>query len=371
MFTIHMEPTAVVRAEGPREVPVHTLLTREIRPTRNWHEWLQLWQKAETAGQMISLLHEGFDVPLSRFEHMDLEYKPEDRLRFYFEIADGWADYDLLYLQGDGNEKYFVGCDQNWNREYKSSAQMRQMVARKAFDMLCSKFFKEGTACEGEHRLKHRLSDDEFSNYFNRIVFGPMYPVILHFFRPEKAKYSHRNDIGPRNLRNTDSCGDKEKIAVTFLNNLGQWLYSFRQTKTPHVFQRKREEIEAEQKEIDKDQVLVDSGKPMILEFWNMHNMLNQLRNRLTELDETSLAKLREIALREKLDTYMREIEIEKDRPVKTIEEAILAGSRAALLLKEREILLQEQNRLQKAAAHRKRVKETEKRLEKLKSKAS
>ena len=57
---------------------VHPLLSREIRPLYNWHEWLARWDAALTAEELLGLLHVGFNVPLDRSEHGEKGYDAVD-----------------------------------------------------------------------------------------------------------------------------------------------------------------------------------------------------------------------------------------------------------------------------------------------------
>ena len=65
------------------KVVVSGLLEREIRPLRNWCEWLGCWQIVVSVEEMFGLLHCGFNVPLRRGEYGEAEYDEIDRFIFY------------------------------------------------------------------------------------------------------------------------------------------------------------------------------------------------------------------------------------------------------------------------------------------------
>ena len=84
-----------------KESIIYNLFNREIRPIRNWCEWLEHWLLAATVEEMLGLLHAGFSVPFERSQYGEKEYDRVDRAVFYFTIADGWADKNLLKMPAD------------------------------------------------------------------------------------------------------------------------------------------------------------------------------------------------------------------------------------------------------------------------------
>ena len=63
--------------------PVHDLFTREIRPIKDWQEWLERWQAAVTMDEMLGLLHVGFDHPVGQYaEHTRPKYDGINRILF-------------------------------------------------------------------------------------------------------------------------------------------------------------------------------------------------------------------------------------------------------------------------------------------------
>jgi hypothetical protein len=83
---------------------------------------------------------------------------------------------------------------------------------------------------------------------------------------------------------------------------------------------------------------------------------LDILKKWLLELDAACLAKLKEIAFRNKLDKYERD----EERNVATLDEACYLGSKSAWLLKEYELKKRESGRLSKIREARQRKAEAD-----------
>lgn len=315
------------------ESAVHTLLTREIRPIRNWHEWLARWQMAEDFQWMESLLHVGFSVSLEREAHGEKEYNCIDRDIFYFSIADGWANRYLLQLPTDGdNEYYAVGRDSNGNVIKKGPNELRQQLARKAFDMLCLNFFKV-------ELLRGGRRGDEFNDVWESLVVSErLFPIIQSFFRAEKAEFS--DNVRIRNLSYRDERSHNERQAVNFLLNLAKFIWGWKKPDTKWYGSRKDEA----DKRFAATRARVDAAKPWMVEVLAELNGFDVLREWILELDKACLAKLKEVALRNELSQYRHPVT--KDRQVATLDEACYVGSKTAWFFKEYELMTKEHKRL-------------------------
>ncbi len=310
---------------------VHTLLTREIRPIRNWHEWLARWQAAKDLQWMESLLHVGFSVPLERWQHGEREYNRIDRDIFYFTIANGWADNYLLCLQENQEKKYYAGYDSNGNVIKKTLGELRQQLAHKAFNMLCLNFFK----------VKLRNNRDGFDEVWERLIVSErLFPVIQNFFRVEERRYGNHLRILNLPLRD-DKRSHNEQQAVNFLLNLAQFLWMWEEPNTE--WYSEREKID---ERLAATRVRVDTAKSWMVEVLAILKGLDVLRKWILKLDKACLAKLKEIALRNELSTYQHPVI--KNRPVATLDEACYFGSKTAWLLKEHELMTKEHERLGK-----------------------
>ena len=203
---------------GQNDEILHNLFTREIRPTRNWKEWRERWQAAVTIEEMVGLLHFGFDVPLECMQHGEQEYDNIDRLSFYFNIADGWAEHRLLRRETDDNRSYMFGQEKDGCVAYKRIVELREFVARKAFEVLCSHFFK--MELMGGGRDGH-----EFGYGWKHVATSErLYPVLQNFFRVEEGIFG-----GQTNTRNLNGrwCerSHNEQQAVNFLLNLARFMW--------------------------------------------------------------------------------------------------------------------------------------------------
>jgi hypothetical protein len=312
------------------EVAIHTLLTREIRPISNWHEWLTCWQAAENLEWMESLLHVGFNVPLERGQYGEKEYV--DRILFYFTIADGWADDSLLELPTDKDKEYVVGRDSNWNKIWKKPRELRQQLARKAFDMLCPKVFKVELVEGGRHGDQDQINEV----WAGQVASERLLPVIQNFFRAEKDRHGDRTII--RNLSHgwRSERSHSEQQAEAFLLNLTNCLWKWKEPDTKNWGPDREED----NKRFAEACVRVDASKPWMVEVLAKLNRLDMLREWILQLDEACLAKLKEIAMRNEIHL------VAKSRPVATLDEACFVGSKAAWLIKEYDLKTREYKRL-------------------------
>ncbi|MBI1960919.1 MAG: hypothetical protein HYS43_01465 [Candidatus Liptonbacteria bacterium] len=347
-------------AQKKEVAAVHTLLTREIRPIRNWHEWLALWQAADNLQWMESLLHVGFGISLERAQYGEQEYSGFDRVMFYLTIADGWGwtGRHSLELPTDGDAKYRVGYDSNWHLVEKSARELRQQLARKAFDMLCLNFFKVELTEEVRGR---------FNGFWERLVASErLLPATQHFFRAEKDRYG--DDVRIRNLSGRDERSHNEQQAVNFLLNLARFLWMRREPELRYYSDEKRAEAEEERKRLAETRARVDAAKPWMVEILVALDKLDMLQEWIFQLDEACLAKLKEIALRNKLSRYQHPVM--EDRPVATLDEARYLGSSAAWFLARHEVMTREHKRLEAICDAKRTKAEADRKIEKLTAKA-
>ena len=309
---------------GP-EIPFHNLFSREIRPINGWKEWLDIWNEARTMEQMIGLLHCGFDVEESCGRRED---PPKvDRLTFYFGIADGWRDTDLLGLPRENQiwqryERY----DEYGKLITKYPKDLRKMVAKKAFEMLCQKVFKEDL-----------FDGDLFSRFWADVVATEGFlSLVQNFFawqeRPMSSGYYLRN-LEHR----TKYQSHLEREAVGFIKNLATLVWDIRRGMSSNGVAQKSE--------------LLFMARPWTVEILSALGEYDMLREWLMYFDKTSLLKLQEIAMRgilSPLKCYDGHFElVRNERPVADLDEACFLGSRAAWLLKEYELKKRVHGRLE------------------------
>lgn len=329
---------------APETVAIHPLLARPIRPLRNWAEWLVRWDEAPTSNELLGLLHVGFDVYFGRFHGDKQDYVPEDRIAFYLDVADGWNDayFKLNDLEDDDTE-YFVGYDGSGNRKYASVYKLRGELAEKANRMLCMHFFKRSDLCMSN-------ADYETMYWWRKLVENDeLFPKIMHFFRFEKDRII--------NLGKSDA-PIPQQHTHSFLMNLAKFLWMWCEEEI-HSYDPLQKA--AETNEINGImRRRVEEAKLWIIEVLAQLKQLDTLEPWFLELSEPCLDKLREIALRSELRKHSTPVN--KSRLVATIEEACLAGSKAAWFLEKHRIMkrelerlteIQEAERAQKAAAQR------------------
>jgi hypothetical protein len=326
---------------------VHPLFTREVRPIQSWVEFLERWEAARTLEEMLGLLHAGFATPEYYFFHRtydEKKYDGIDRLVFYFALADGWNDSSSLRVRPDDDDKeYRYGRDRNDMNDIRvTPSELRQVVAKKAFDMLCQHFFKKQVEAALVPRGRRDtpwgirfLSEDR------------LLTAIMSFFRLKKESLG--KDLVVSNLaRKPDELSHGEQQAVAFLLNLAKC-----------VFERDGEREDGEMRS------RLDSAKLWLIEVLSYVQQLKMLwiaygphDPYFTELDEPCRAKLEEIAMRKVFDRYGP-----GERRVQTLDEACYLGSKAAWFLKEYEMMKTVYDRLDAIRAAEQERKEAERKL--------
>ncbi|MEI6057939.1 MAG: hypothetical protein WCQ60_03135 [bacterium] len=309
-----------------------TLCDRIIRPIRNWNEWLQLWFSAEAYEVMLGLLHTGFSVSFDRWNHTEHQYDSTDRIKLYFEIADGWENsFNLLRLPADGNTEYKIGYDVNGSANKKTPYELRKMVATKAFDMLCVNFFKPVIDVPPQ--------DENYNWKWERSIMKTgLLKVISGFFCVED---SHNRFV----IRNLSRCvGDQsfnEKHAISFLLALAQFLWQWKEESLDDWPAAERDQVSLRNHAYRK---CIDAAKPWMIEVLEYLGQLGVLEPWIFELDKPCLDKLMEIAMRSELGR--RGGPVNESRCVCNLDEACHAGSPAAWFIKQHELKTRERTRL-------------------------
>jgi hypothetical protein len=323
--------------EKVKAVGFHSLLNREIRPERNWHELMENWEAAATYGDMLGILHRGFNVPMERGSFED-EYDQVDRLIFYFMIADGWADYHLLRLPEDQGKEYCIGYDKGGSYIKKDPCELRQQVAGKAFDMLAINFFKKT-----EESRESRCIDG-FNEKWEKVISSErLFLIVQHFFRIQE-KFGGRMSI--RNLSHShhdDKLSHQEAQAVSFLLNLARFIWKWKEEKVKS-WQAEKDKDATRKRNIEMRSRL-DAAKPWMIEVLAWLGRLDVLRERMLEFDKPCLNKLKEIAFRARFSQFHNHVG--EDRLVVSLDEACYLGSNAAWFLKKHELMSREKRRLE------------------------
>ena len=354
-------------------LPFHILFTKLLTIYENWREWLAVWSECQNTFQLISLLHDGFSVSMEMSQYgedsegryrSDLPiYDGIDRLVLYFAVAEGWINPNLLHKPGDGNGTFWLGYDNNGRRIEKSIVELRQMVSAKAFEMLASNLFNVKDVPERVDR------DKDFSHVWYAVTSERLFPHVMSFFRvQERYAFHPGEDFEMPNLRQAgrfSTISNSEKVATEFLLNLARFIWRWGPGERPWFGEKEDEKRQKWEASVKTTHTRLDQAKPWMIEVLAQLGRLDILREWLLELDKACLAKLKEIAFRNKLYKYEREDE----RNVETLEEACFLGSPSAWLLMEYAVKKKESDRLSKIRDAKRKKKEADRELAELSGK--
>lgn len=316
------------------EVPAYNLFFKEIRPIYNWHEWLLRWKIASSFDEMLGLLHVGFNVCMSKSRYDEPEYTYIDRLIFYLGMAEGWRNSSLLQISSEMEPRHLVK-DRTRGFVTKCESELRKLLAQKAFDMLALNFFNWGLKGGGR-------DGDEFGNgWVEGVASRQLLMALQFFFRAAQPRSGGR--VEAPNLPNFRERGHSEQKAFDFLMNFAKFIWGYE--KEDISGWASREEKEASGVACIEKLERLDAVKPWMIEVLCELRSLDVLREWMLVLNETSVTKLKEIAMRSELRNYAGD-PVLKDRLVASVEEACLVGSRAAWFLKEHEVMKRERDRL-------------------------
>lgn len=342
----------------PASILLH--LTKYIGPGNSldgWFEKLREHGHQMTMHEWISHLHIGFEMyPCEKWRENPYPATRTDLVRSYLDFADGHcsddSDMELPEDSQNGIEgKYFDGYD-GMNKVFIKPSKIRQRIAQKAIKELVDHFFKEHLPGESE-----RLVED----WAVGIVKDGLLTDLQYFFRVEKKYENWRITNLNYGWRVPSTNG---KILIPFLLNLAKFLWEWEGEFIDSWW--KEEEQIACKKRIDDFQDKLDQAKPWMIEVLANLGRLDILNKYLLKLDEESLNKLKEIALRTKLDRHKHSVD--KDRLVKSIEEALYAGSTAAALLFKHDNSVKVDEILRKVQEEETKIREAERKLAELKS---
>ncbi len=319
------------------ELVVPLLVSRDIRLIFNWAEWLKFWVSAETLEQMIGLLHIGFNVPM-RLIYGEKEYGDKDRVVFYFATANGWADHSLLRKPKDGDKICYIGYDKYGNEVVKHPSEARQIVAKKAFDMLCQNFFR----LQGENTDSYRRRAEEEQRW-NCLLKGviasqKLYMAVSSFFSLDSKASSDFPRI--RNLTESREVSHGEELARDFLVRLAEFIWGWKEFEIS-TYASEDDRANVEKRNISM-RARVEEAKPWSIDVLVILREIHRLNK--YELDDVSLERIREIAMSTKISRIYHRVS--EDRLVSTLEEACYCGSQSAIFLRSYESNRREEKRL-------------------------
>lgn len=175
---------------------MHPLIEKQMKGIESWTEWKQLWDAALYAEQLHSLLHFGFDVLTKNGDETN------ERIQFYLSIADGHSDFyrDIFRWKDvpeDGTARYQSAFGEQLRTD------LRRKVARKAFEMLCLKFFKR------------QVTSFKPARYIEIVMDEKTLQAIIGFFLHDDAEAGEKKTIANRDHDVFDS--HLNAIIVEFL----------------------------------------------------------------------------------------------------------------------------------------------------------
>ncbi len=351
-----MNSTSTTEKTG-ENAEVHPLLARPIRAIETYTEWLTHWSKAETSDHMISLLHNGFTVPLWDRYGCNNTHTPTERILFYLSIADGWRDPDRILMHADdGKKEYCIGEDKHGNLKKESPSGLRCKVASKALVMLCQHFFKIE-----KQELYNQSRYDKARREL--LLSEPLFSAIQHFFRIEETKFS-RCRIRNLFLRDHEECSNNQVIIRDFLLDLAQMMWEWKGEDS--FFLNDQEKMKETERNM-QNRRRIEDAKPWMLEILDCFNQLSMMKKWMFSLAPACLSRLNEIALRAEIpSSYVSGVYGGGVYKVTTLAEACLAGSPAAEFLVLREISLKEYERLVKIKELKQKAQEAKRELDEL-----
>jgi len=243
----------------------HPLFRKDIREIGSWQEWQARWREAVLKEELLGLLHCGFWIK---------DANQAERVCFYLEVADGYKDeanfeLDVEKKRSGSWELPFSG----WGTKRHEPA-MRLEVARKALRVLVDKLFT--------NTRKLNPYAYEYPSWVGAIACPAVLEKVLWFFDADRFHFRQE-----RNLPDWDSDKHDDLVLRQFINDFVVFCWQF------HGFDDVKPE---ENSQLIKT---LEGFRPQLLELMQATNQLWYLVRRPGVLDENSIGKLRNIALRE------------------------------------------------------------------------
>ncbi|MDI6778086.1 MAG: hypothetical protein QMD77_02745 [Patescibacteria group bacterium] len=267
----------------------HPLVYQSPVGIHSWEEWKEYWKRTDLPVEFRhSLLHFGFQAEANYPEDFI------DQVKFYLSLADGYRWEDNFIDQKPENEKFYLQTC--FGSLYPH--EIRQLLARKTFDVLCTNLFKDvSKSWSAEPSWAEKVCNEEILK------------VILHFFRTTPA-FDGRRFVNltcpPYKMDN------HEQTAAKFLLQLIElaWPVGGASTQLLECWKHSMEMFER----FYSSFIGVLDGL----------RRLDILLARYKIINNVCLSKLEELALGQ---------DEQGEQKFKTLEEANLAGSQAAEIL--------------------------------------
>ena len=345
--------STLTTTESNESKKVYSIKNEPVDGIRNWSHFLLLWENAETREIKKSLIFYGLEVPVGGNLPSEKKYDEIDRIIFYLQIADGWTSASKFIAK---NDREHLIINKDGRRERKTSDELRQMLAQMAFDMLCAKIFKPAIKNAKEAWKEFRF----WSEY---IISDRLLSSIKEFFRTEIDNTSSRERVEIDNLYFwKESKSSRKILAKNFLVQLVEVIWDLQEVEIKSYWDEER--IEKYRKWNHDTRTLLDSSRPWTVEILVALNRLDVLRKRILRLDQTSLDKLKEIALGNELSEHSNPVSAVRQVP--SLDEACYVGSPSAWFVKEHELKTSEHERLEKILETEEQISSAKESLKKL-----
>lgn len=298
-----------------KEEKKHPLVDWQPVIEGNWENWVLSFESEDSVAKRIGMLYTAFETPADS----------DERIRYLLALAEGYDDD----IRGTGDPDY--RNDYEWNTPYGRMrvARVRAVVARKAFDILCTRFFKNDKSEGDEPAWAGIVRDIQTLE------------AVFHFFRLEKPVGSYRfvNLSYHKVSRNEHHVA----IAAKFLQQLVE--YAWPNWRSIYDWGE----------EFDRFAVFRPFYPQLIEILYGLGRLGLLLEGKRFEwLSSRCLAVLEKLAF--------------LDRKCDTLEEAMLGGSPAARVILNVGILRREKKRQRDIRIAEQRVKQAQQQLQNLKS---
>ncbi len=352
------EPEVATPPVELKPVSVLCVATPDIRPIKDLNEWFDLMDEAKTVEEILGLLHIGFDMEVAQLNYLrqqeETQLTETDRVICYLNLADGHESNSGLEIPEDGNREYPFGENESGFTIHVRPSNLRQLIAQKAFSQLCNHFFKKW--------LNEKKNGEGSASWAVELIESDLFVALQYFLRTETS----RSDYTLPNLKLGRKEGIHHKtLVIDFILRLAKFLWEWREYHSIWQSHLSNEERLEEERKNTLTRSHIERAKPWIIEVLAALGELHLLRKYLLNLDEGSVVKLKDMALKYQFKSYSSHSDlVSKERPVANLEEALLLGSPEARLVIEHGILTNVHSKL-------KEVRETEREVEKVQKKLS
>ncbi|MDO8469920.1 MAG: hypothetical protein Q7S84_02810 [bacterium] len=302
-----MSTTTEVAEIPTAAVPIaHPLADKDIESFGTWKQWRTAWDETKDPKRLLGLLQFGFDVS------SETDDEASERVRFYLDLAD---KYNSVENFGERDECFEFGTDPLPCK--MSLRQRKRFISRKAFDVLCTRFFRNTNG------------PNEPPSWARLVTMPEAFEKLLWFLRPDEWNTSIPNlsDIGHKHESSRHL-----QVATEFAYAL--WKFSFEQ-----MISDRRPELTCLVVGLGREGDLLQEDLPV---------------------ESAEIAELERIVLRRVL------WDGENHRRPKTVEEACALGSRPARTLLQLRVIVKECARLAKIRELKRTKAETDREIQNL-----